>query len=60
MTEQGITETAQRWRGISLWRAVVYGLALSGFAYAVHTVEHASLTQVAHVFGQLGGGPLIL
>lgn len=52
-------EMRNRFRGFSLWRALVYGLALSGLAYAVHTIEHASLLQQANVVGYLSAGPLL-
>jgi hypothetical protein len=45
--------------GFSLWRAIVYGLALSGLAYALNAVQHASPEQIAYVLGYLGVGPLI-
>jgi hypothetical protein len=45
--------------GFSLWRAIVYGLALSGLAYALNAVQHASPEQIAYVLGYLGVGPVI-
>src|SRR5271169_6786020 len=51
--------TDQSFRGFSLWRAVVYGLALSGLAYAINTVQYANPERIANVFGQLAVGPLV-
>jgi hypothetical protein len=50
---------SQGFRGFSLWRAIVYGLALSGLAYAVETIQSASPYAQANVAGRLAVGPLL-